>query len=507
MSDLLARSDLIVIFVYMGAMLVVAAWVSKSSRSVEGYTVGNRNMAGWVVGISVLGTFTSSMTFLGLPSKTYAGNWNAFVFSLTLPFAAIIGVRYFVPLYRGGVTFSAYEFLEARFGYGARLYADVCYVLLQLIRVAMVLLLVALAVQPMLDWEIVPTLIGLGLLVIIYDTLGGIQAVIWTDVFQVIILVGGALWCLAVLLLDPPGGAEASLLNLPAGKLSLGSWDATTLAHPTVWVMLVYGLTENLRNYGTDQNYVQRFLTARSDREAAKSIWIGALAYPPLSIVFCLIGTALAMSYSGDLLPEGTRPDQVFPLFIQTQLPKPVAGLVIAAILAAAMSTVDSSLNSTSTVLLVDVFRRIRRGKEPRIPEIITLRLSTVTLGVVGTTMAVWIYEIFQDESGTIMDMWWKYAGVAGGGLFGLFLLAWLFPQVPRGGVALGVLASIPVLLWGLVMRDPQQWDWMACTLDGNLIGVTGTIVLMLVALGSWVVAGMPPRPSDPPREKGQVSP
>lgn len=487
--ELFGRIDVWVIAVYMGAMLLVALYVSSGSRDVEGYTVGGRRMAGWAIGLSVLGTFTSSISFLALPANAYKGNWNAFVFSLALPVAALIAVRWFVPLYRYGVGFSAYELLEYRIGYWARAYADVSYIILQLIRVAMVLLLVALAVSRLIDFPVVSTIIVLGVLVIIYDTLGGIRAVIWTDVGQVVILVAGALWCL--ISLSYTASVEGHWQHVSAEKFSLGSWNLFDLAAPTVFVTLLYGISENLRNYGTDQNYVQRILAARSDRDAKGSIWLGAIAYLPVSLMFCLIGTALYANFPPDALSEGMKPEEVFPNFIRHGLPPGISGLVIAAIMAAAMSTVDSSLNSMSTVVLIDMVRPLRRGG-PRIPEIVTLRLSTVTLGIVGTGLAIVIYRVFQQKSETILDMWWQYAGTAGGGMMGLFLLAWLAPRTPSWISAVGVILSIPVLAWGTFVRElpaDAALKGLECPLHPRLVGISGTLVILACgALGVLAV-------------------
>ncbi len=497
MGDWIYRSDLWVIFIYMVAMLAIAWRVSSSSRDMEGYTVGNRNMPGWAIGLSVLGTFTSSISFLALPATTYATNWNAFVFSLALPVSALIAVLYFVPLYRRNVRFSAYEFLEMRFGYWARVYAVLSYVVLQIIRVAMVLLLVALAVAPMLEWQIIPTLILLGSLVIVYDTLGRIQAVIWTDVIQVVILLAGALWCLFALTFGLPGGITEFIEAVPLDRISLGVWDADTgsskpwwdmwyLGQSTILVVIIYGISENLRNYGTDQNYVQRILAARSDGEAAKSLWIGSWAYLPISVMFCLIGTALWVNYPTPPIVDGVAlsPDKVFPFFIRNELPLPVAGLVIGAIMAAAMSTVDSSLNSSSTVVFVDLVRRL--GLKPNwISDILVLRGLTITLGIVGTVAAIVIYQRYLNESETIMRMWWTYAGVAGGGMFGLFLVAWLLPRTPNWAAAGGVLLSIPMLIWGIFPKSflvEQGWELWACPLHGNLVGVAGTVVILAMS-------------------------
>ena len=297
MSQLLTRIDLWIVVAYLAAMLFIALRVSSGSRNVEGYVVGNRSMSGIVLGFSVLGTFLSSITFLGLPATVFEdGNWSAYVFGLALPPAALIATLYFVPLYRKQTQLSAYELLAHRFGVWARIYADVSYLVLQLIRIGTVLLLVAFAAAPLLGAAggenqeplMIGILVALGLLVIVYDTLGGIRAVIWTDVLQVIILIGGALWCIAQIVWNWNDGLTGFLQATKWEMFSLGpwtSWDAKqgiwNWAAPSVLVVLIYGLTENLRNYGTDQNYVQRMLAARSDGEAAKSIWIGAAAVHP----------------------------------------------------------------------------------------------------------------------------------------------------------------------------------------------------------------------------------
>jgi SSS family solute:Na+ symporter len=503
MAELLERADLWVIGIYMLVMMAIGWYVSSESRDVEGYAVGGRTMTGWVLGLSVLGTFTSSITFLSLPAKTFQGNWNVYVFGLALPVAALVAVTWFVPLYRSKVQLSAFEFLESRFGYWARLYADLSYVVLQLIRTATIMLLVAMAVQGTLGFPIVPTLILSGVVVIVYDAVGGIRADIWTDVVQVFVLVFGAAWALGSVLATWPGDPADFLSHVPPEKFSLGqltNWvPASSQAESkaaaghwdwslsTVLVVFLYGLSENLRNYGTDQNYVQRMLAADSDRSARRSLWIGALSYLPVSAMVCLIGTALYMHYQAHpaLLPQGLKADEVFPHFMRTELPPAVRGLVISAILAAAMSTIDSCLNSTSTLILVDVVRRLRRGPA-RLPEIWTLRLSTVALGVLGTGAAVGMYYRFGAErSRTIMDLWWQYAGTAGGGLFGLFLLAWLMPRIPAWGAALGVAATVPVLAWGTFARQiPTNSNWapLECRLHPNLVGISATLAMLLLA-------------------------
>lgn len=480
------HADLVVIVVYLAAMLLIGYLVSDGSRDVEGYTVGNREMNGWVVGFSVLGTFLSSITFLALPALVYADRtWSGYAFGMALPVAAIIAVTYFIPLYRSRVKLSAYEFLEQRFGYWARGYVAASFTVLQLTRIAMVTLLVALAVDPLLGWGVITTTIVIGAVVIVYDVLGGIKAVIWTDVAQVFVLLGGAVWCLVEIVSRRPGGWSQLLNDLPPGSITLGTLASTDPAQLTALVLFLYGISENLRNYGTDQNYVQRVLCSSDERGAKLSIWFGALSYLPISAIFCLIGTGLMMLYQipvgGEAaaieplistpLPTGISKDQVFPHFIRWELSPFARGIVIAGILAAAMSTVDSCLNSMSVTLFVDLWRRLR-VKRSSIPDILIMRGFTLLNGILGTGLAIVIYLLHRNESGALMNAWWKYAGIAGSGMFGLFLLAWLMPRIPSWVAALAVCASVPVLTWGAM--NPKL-------IHANLVGISGFVTMLLI--------------------------
>ena len=231
------------------------------NRDADNFSLAGRSVPGWAVGLSVLGTFTSSITFFGLPQKAYAENWNAFLFGAAMPLSAWIATRYLVVRYRRTIRYSVYEFLEDQFGYWARCYAALSYLVLQIIRVAMVLLLVTFAVAPLLDLPIVPSLVLVGVLIIIYDTLGGLRAVIWTDVIQVIVLSVGAIWCLGAVV-NQVGGLAALAEGLSYNRIGLGAWDDTAgrslpwsdwfdLSRGTIFVVFLYGVSEHLRNYGT----------------------------------------------------------------------------------------------------------------------------------------------------------------------------------------------------------------------------------------------------------------
>lgn len=511
--ELFSRIDLWIIGLYLLGMLAIGWRVSGETKDLESFTVGNRAMPGWAVGMSVLGTFLSSITFLALPAKTFTdSNWNAAIFGLMPPVAALLAVVWLVPLYRRQARMSAYELLELRFGYWARAFAAVSFVAAQLLRIGMVQLLVAYAVEPLVDWprpegwepaawyqaKVVALLCISGGVVIVYDVLGGIQAVVWTDVMQVIVLSIGAVWCLGELIWSWPGGWTEYLERFPRDRIQLTPWTNATDAGwdwgvGSVLVMAVYGLAENLKNYGADQQYVQRMLCARDDAAAKRSLWIGAWGYVPLNIVFCLIGTSLWAYYhhADHALPAGLANDAVFPYFIRHELPLPVTGLVVAAILAAAMSTIDSGMNSSAMTIYTDLVQRLRGNRANRW-EMAILRTATVGMGVFGSAVAILIFfSLDRNEATVLMETWWKYIGIVGAGLFGLFLIAWLLPKTPPKIAAFALVCAAPVLIWGNFARKlPADSFWHAyeCPLHPNLIGVTASLTMLAIATAAHLL-------------------
>jgi len=475
--------DGLVLGLYFAATMAIGVLVHRGSRTVEGYTAAERSMPGWLTGLSILATYVSSISFLALPGKAFATNWNPFVFSLAIPIATWIAVKWFLPFYRNGGHISAYQHLEERFGKWARVYASACYLLTQLARTGAVMYLMALPMNVLLGWDIRWIIIATGISVTLYTFVGGILAVIWTDAIQTVVLVGGALLCAGLLVFGlPEGPAQLFTIAAEHNKFSLGEFtgDLTT---NTFWVVLVYSLVINLQNFGIDQSYVQRYHTAKSDKEARKSVWIGGLLYLPLSAVFFFIGTALFAHYTAqpDLLPEiyrdPARSDSVFPYFMVTGLPPGITGLLIAAVFAAAMSTVSGSLNSSATIVLTDYYKRYFNKNATEKQSMRVLYVTTVAVGVIGTLIALAMTKVR-----SALDAWWTLAGIFGGGTLGLFLLGFLSPRTGSraaiGGVAVGVL----MILW---MTLSPSWTAVSeafrSPFHSFLIIVFGTAAIMVV--------------------------
>lgn len=481
--------DLVVFFGYLAGITLFGSSFFKKNKSAAAFTLGNSKIPQWVIAMSIFATFVSSISFLALPGNAYLTNWNAFVFSLSIPLALWIAVKYFVPLYRKINSPSAYTFLENRFGPWARIYVSACYLLTQVMRVGTILYLLALALHAVVGWDIVTIIIITGVTVTIYSLLGGFEAVVWTDAIQGIILIGGAVITVIYILFNMPSG-PGQLFSIAAEnhKFSLGSFG-TSLSEPTFWVVLVYGIFINLQNYGIDQNYVQRYMASATEREAKRSAFWGGMLYVPVSLIFIFIGTALyAFYHSGAaVLPEALQQadtsDRIFPYFMVTQLPAGITGLLIASIFAAGMSTVSTSFNSSATVFLTDYYKRYSKKPLTEKMSMRVLYLSSLIISIVGILIAIAMINVK-----SALDAWWKLASIFSGGMLGLFLLAAFARITKSAGALAGMIAGLLVIIWMSVVPLLTKHS-LAGHFHSFLIIVFATVTIFFVGfLVSWLM-------------------
>jgi SSS family solute:Na+ symporter len=484
-------ADLIVLVVYLVGVVGLGFWFARGSGTTKGFMAAGGKLPGWVVGLSIFGTFVSSISFLANPGKSFDSNWNPFVFGLSLPIAAWVATKWFVPFFRRTGEVSAYTHLEKRFGPWARVYAVICYLLTQMGRIGTILYLVALALVPLTGWDVKTIIILTGILVTVYTLVGGIEAVIWTDVVQSVVLTLGILLTLGLIFSRMPEGA-GQVFEIAAAqeKFSLGSF-MLSVSQPTFWVILVFGLFINLQNFGIDQSYVQRYATAKSEQAAKRSVWLGALLYVPISALLFLVGTGLYAFYAAqpDLLPEGVNGmveahgDKMFPHFIATQMPAGITGLLIAAVLAAAMSSVDSSLNGAATLTWCDLVNRgnVEASKAgDGVNEksgMLVLRGATVGYGIIGTGAALAMLKVK-----SALDAWWMISSVFSGGILGLFLLGLIVKRANNVAAAAGVIVGVLVIAW-ITISALKLPEGVQPALHGNLTIVIGTLSIFLVGL------------------------
>lgn len=473
--------DLIVFIAYLAGIVLFGTSFYRKNRSSAAFTLGNKNFPVWVISLSIFATYVSSISFLAIPGQAYQSDWNAFVFSLSLPLAMIMAVKYFIPLYRSVNSPSAYTYLELRFGKWARIYASAMYLLTQLMRTGTILFLMAMMLHVITGWSILAIILITGLSVMLYSLTGGIQAVVWTDAIQGIILMAGALVSACVLLLSmPEGPAQLFTIALQHNKFSLGSFGPE-LDRSTFWVVLFYGIMINLQNYGIDQNFVQRYMASGSEKDARRSTLIGGLLYIPVSMVFLFIGTGLFCYYQANpgLLPDGIQGDQVFPWFMVNGLPVGVTGLLIASVFAAGMSTVSTSINSSATVILHDYLKRPIGGKGEEIRNMRILFSASLVVSLLGMAVAIAMIDVQ-----SVLDTWWKLASVFSGGMLGLFLLGYFSKHVNSVMAMTGVVSGVLVIGWmslSPLVFTQGHLRHLASPFHGYLSIVFGTAVVFFV--------------------------
>ncbi|MCC6682480.1 MAG: sodium:solute symporter [Phycisphaeraceae bacterium] len=523
--------DWIVLLAYFGGTMSIGFYFWRKSRSTEGFTAAERSLPGWVVGLSIFATYLSSISYLALPGKSFAGNWNPFVFSLAIPVAVWIGVKWFVPYYRKSGEVSAYAMLEHRFGVWARVYVSAFYLLTQVARIGVVTYLMALPMQVIFGWDIYTVIIVTGVSVTVYSFVGGILAVIWADAMQALVLMVGAVVCLIVLLFSlPDGPGQVFTVAAEHDKFSLGSYSLSDVSTATFWVMLLNGLFINLQNFGIDQNFCQRYIAAKSDREAKKSLYLGGLLYVPISALFFFIGTTLYTYYTSypdeipqvkqivakqQLLQQGVEPqyveaagdaqaftpayqaqldekmagldnskigDRVFPHFIAVHLPPGITGLLIAAIFAAGMSTTATSLNSSATLIMTDYYKRFINKRAGEKQAMIALYVGTILWGILGTGTALALVS----KTESALDMWWKMSSIFSGGMVSLFLLGMISRRAGNPAAVTGVIVGGLVIVWMVFSKTslwPPAWEAARSPFHDFMVIVVGTLSIMLVGL------------------------
>ncbi|MEM9142837.1 MAG: sodium/solute symporter [Bacteroidota bacterium] len=482
MNYQLELADTLILVIYGLVMIGMGVYFLRKTKTSDEFMVAGRGIPAWAAGIAVMSAYTSSISYIAVPGKAFDDNWHPLIFALTaLPVAWFV-TQYVIPHYRKHKIISVYKYLEDKIGDWGRIYASLSFVLFMIGRTAVILYLSSLLLTSFVDVDIRTLILIIGLMTIAYTLMGGMEAVIWTDVMQSVIMIGGLLFSAYILTAEV--WAKPDFLIQKAfdlNKFSLGD-TSFSLSSRTVWVMIIYGITENIRNLMADQNYTQKYSAVATEKKAKKSVWVAMLIYLPLTAIFLYIGTAMFAFYSGTghvLDPSIVKGDEVFPFFIATELPTGLKGLIIAAILAASMSTVDSALNSSATVLYLDYFKKYVKPNASERSSIGFLRLITIVWGVLGIAFALLLIN-----AKSALDIWWQISGIFGGGILGLFLLALFNVKVTRAQGITAVIFSILIIVWGTFFRElSPEYSWLQCQLDPIIIGAVATVGLLLLAL------------------------
>jgi len=490
--------EISVVVVYLSLVAAVGLYFSRRQKTTEEFFLAARSVPGWVVGFSLMATMVGSATFIGHPGNVVRQNMWALPLHLALPVVMVLVARHLVVFYRRTLRMTAYGYLEKRFGYPARLYGAASFLISRVADVSVTLFFLGIPIAFMTGWDVWWVILIAGIVTVAYTLVGGIEAVVWTDVIQGVLLVGGGLTCVGYLLFTSEAGPAAiTAAAWQHGKFSLGDWQLDW-NNDNAWFYLLGAIFWAFKAFACDQNIVQRYLLARSDREAVRGAYFGAVVCLPIWILFMVLGALLWGHYelSTEVLPTQVTDnlDNLLPYYIKTQLPPALVGLILAALMAAAMSCLDSDLNSLATVVVNDFYARLWPDSSDR-RRLLVGKVVVVLLGAASILLAQqWI------GIEAMIRLSFTLAGILTGGILGLFALGLLFRRTTARGAYAGILACTLFSSWATLTRldlpphntpliDLGTYNYK---LSPYLIGIIGHVLLLLVGLLASALLGGP---------------
>ncbi len=470
--------DYTALAVFLLLLVIMGLHFSKKMHDTNDFFKAGQRIPWWAAALSIYGTQLSAISFMAIPAKTFAADWRYFHVVFAIVAVAPFIVFFFLPFYRRLNITTAYEYLELRFNLPVRLIGSILFMLMQISRIGIVLFLPSIALSIVTGININICILVMGLLCIFYAVMGGMEAVIWTDVIQVIILLTGAITCLVMIPFHVPGGWNG-MVNIADAAGKFRFWDFRFDLSDATFIALFFGaFAQNIVSYGTDQTVIQRYLTTATEKQAAKSIWISTVICIPSSMIFFGIGSALFVFYTVhpvDLNPAMQQTDAIFPHFIVTQLPIGLVGLVIAAVFAAAMSSLDSSMNSVGAAVTTDFYKRLSKAQTEK-KALFIARLSTCIVGLIGTGLALIMAQL------PIKSLWDHFSsllGLFGGGLGGLFLLGIFSKRTGSSAALLAFLISAGIQFWIKNNTNVNVWVFaLSGLLSCFVIGVLLSLIL-----------------------------
>lgn len=475
--------DLIVIGVFLVAMPLVGILLSGRQRTSQDYFIGGRDLPWWAVCFSVVATETSTLTVISVPTVAYLGTFTYLQLAIGYLIGRIIVAFVLLPKYYAGNLVSAYSFLGSRFGSGLQGTASVTFLITRLLADGLRLFATAIPVKVMLEvfnvdvayWQIV---LGLAVLTVIYTYFGGIRAVVWVDVVQMAIYVGGAIVAAFILSGDLPGGWFATAAS--EGKFQLFDFGSSIVTNQYAFITAVVGgAVFAMASHGADQLMVQRLLSCRSLRDSQMALIGSGVVVALQFALFLFIGSMLWSFYEGaDPSSMGmASDDELFARFIVTELPPGLAGILVAGILAAAMSTLSSSLNSLSTSTVSDLYQRFTKHRQDDAAILRHGRLWTL----VWAAVFVGFGSLFTSTDNPVVEVGLSIASYTYGALLGAFLLGLLVRRARQSDALSAFVSTLLVVLYlafGLTFPDGEGGESALAFPWYTPIGVAVTLLV-----------------------------
>lgn len=469
-----------VLIIYLLGMVYLGYYfMRRASNSSDDFFKGGGRIPWWAAGISIFATMLSAITYMSIPAKAYATDWTYYPMQICILLVSFPVIRYYLPFFRRLNVTTAYEYLERRFNSATRLMASILFIVFMVARTALVLFLPSLAMTAVTGINIYICIALMALITILYCTMGGVEAVVWGDVIQGIILVGGAILAAVYLIVNTGDNGASDFFRIATDndKFRLFLFDPEhpfDFVNATWWVVILGGLANNLISYTSDQTVIQRYLTTSDEKSAARGILTNGLMSVVVTIAFFTIGTGLYTffkTHPAELDITMAKGDAIFPFFMMSQLPAGLAGLLIAAVFAATMSTIASNINSISTAFTVDLWSKAHRQQaQSEGGEVKVARIAGICAGMLGMAIA-WLMATVDIQS--LLDYFNTILGLLSGAIGGLFLMGIFFPRIGSKAAIIGFLCGTATVLY---MNFYTNANFL-------LFGFVSMLVSVLVAL------------------------
>ena len=483
MSDFFSIPDAIIVIGYIIGTTLLGAWFSGRQRDVNTYFVSDRNVSWWLVLVSIVATETSTVTFLSVPGLAFDPEKGNLTF-LQLSFGYIVGriliAWLLLPSYLRGDLLSAYQFLRQRFSPAVQRTASGIFLLTRAVADGLRLYLAALLLEQFTGWDTAMSVLGTAAITMIYTFLGGMQAVIWTDLIQFLCYIVGAVVAGCFILHQIPGGTETFLTaGEAAGKFRLFVFSPDLTQPYTFWAGLFGGAFFTMASHGADQIMVQRYLCSRSLTQVRVALVLSGVVVLLQFLLFLLIGAGLYVLWQQRVmpLPGGIKNDEVLGYYIVHALPAGIVGLLIAAVLASSMSSLSSSLNSASSAFIADFYCPLRPGRSAG-HYLYVSRGMTVFWGMTRIAVALLAIPILGEES--VINGVLRVASFTTGMILGLFLLGRMRYPASSSSALAGVVAGFltVLILWWFT---ELAWPWYP--LVGTLVTVAVALITQFLGL------------------------
>lgn len=433
----------LVLAAYILLMVAMGYYFSKGEENTDEYFLAGRRIPWWAAGISIYSTQLSAITFIAVPAVAFAGNWLVYPGYFTIFLMVPVVIAFYLPFFRRLNITTAYEYLEKRFSLAVRLVGSLSFIVFQLGRMSVLFFLPALVLTTIIGMDIFVAIILMGIFSITYTVMGGMEAVVWTDVVQVFVISFGIIYSLGFIIAYVGGVGPIMDIAIADSKLVMFDWRFS-FTELVTWSIFIGTFALQFGPYTTDQAVIQRYLTTKDEKEAAKSIWTNGIISVPTGFLFFALGLCLYAFYktNPEFLQTGMQNDQVFPLFIASQLPVGLAGLVIAGIFSATMSSVDSSMHSISTAWVVDFHQRFYPDASEK-RRVFLAKIIVVVIGLFGTFMAC-VLALFPIQS--LYFLFQEIIGLLSSALAGIFILGIFTERATSKGVIIGAVVSLVVM-------------------------------------------------------------